>query len=142
MVLSKYALEFLSPGVNHASHEQGAFELILPMHAPSASLADQIYAENVSPLSRKTKPGGQAERAQQNGIPYVLVLDGIGQADVEQGMHSLAGFPFTYKEGILKALGDHAPLVSAIFLLDKDGKWSILKNDLECLGEITDCIGV
>ncbi|MDP1720739.1 MAG: hypothetical protein Q8L08_07065 [Candidatus Nanopelagicaceae bacterium] len=121
---------------------QGTFDIVaLPMHAPSACLADQICAENVSPLLKKTKPGGQAARAQKLNIPYVLILDGIGQDDVLQGMHSLAKFPFTYRMGILQALGERASLVSAIFLLDKEGNWWVLKNDLDFFVEVSSKIG-
>lgn len=121
---------------------QGTFEIgVLPLHAPSASLADQICAENVAPLSRKTKPGGQAERAQTQGVPYVLILDGIGQTDVLQGTHCMAQFPFTYRLGIMQALGERASIVSAIFLLDKDGNWWVLKNDLGFFDNISAAIG-
>ena len=138
----------IRPGISFewsksALRERATFEIVfLFTHAPSALLSDQIYAENASPLLRKTKPGGQVERALQSGTPYVLVLDGIGSAEVEQGMHFLADGPYTYQTGILKALGDRASLVSAIFLLNKNGEWSILKNDLECFSEISASIGV
>ena len=106
------------------------------MHTSSAKISDQIRNENVAPLTRKTKPGGQADRCQQSGIPYILVLDGVGTPEVVQGTHWLSAFPFTFQQGILEALGEREVLVDAIFMLGKNGEWSILKNDLSVFSNV------
>lgn len=111
--------------------ETSSFEIIVaPMHSLSACLSDQIRDENRAALEKKTRPEGQAEKCRTNGLPYILLLDGIGTEEVIQGTHFLASFPFTYRKGILEALGTNANLVDAIFLVDKNGKWVLLESSL------------
>jgi hypothetical protein len=119
--------------------ELSRFELTAGvLHSHSANLAEQICSENYDPLQKKTKPGGQAERTKESGIPYVLLLDSIGQSEVQQGTHFLASRPATYRQGILMALGDKAVLVDAIFLLQRNGEWATLKNVVSFLGQLSD----
>lgn len=112
------------------------------LHSVSANLAEQIYSENVDALTKKTKENGQAVRTKKSGVPYVLILDGLGQSEVKQGTHWLAGFPITFKNGILSALGDRVELISAIFYLSRDGAWSIFTNEIHEFESIVSDIGV
>lgn len=112
------------------------------LNEPPGSLADQIAWENSAPLQRKTKAGGQAERAILAGLPYVLILDGKGSEEVIQGTHLLSAFPFTFQMGIFKALGDRKDMVAAILLFDRDGAFSVLKGDLPGFEQITKDLGV
>lgn len=117
--------------------ETSTFEIVeAPMHSLSACLSDQIRDENRAALEKKMKPEGQAERCRANGLPYILLLDGIGTVEVVQGTHFLARYPFTYRKGILEALGTNANLVNAIFLVDKNGKWVLLESSLEIFSNL------
>jgi hypothetical protein len=112
------------------------------LHTHSITLAEQICHENIGPLRKKTKENGQAARAQASGVPYVLILDGLGHSDVIQGTHTMAEFPVTYQNGILMALEDKADLVSTIFYFSRHGEWSIFKNDISELETLAMKLGV
>jgi hypothetical protein len=106
------------------------------LHTHSIKLSEQICHENFGAIRRKTKENGQAARAHASGVPYVLILDGLGHSDVIQGTHWLAEMPVTYQSGILMALEERQDLVSAIFYLSRKAEWSIFKNDIPELNDL------
>lgn len=125
------------------------FELVGMSHVPppsidvlSGSLIDQIAWENGQALQRKTKENGQAERTKRTGLPYILILDGVGTEEVRQGTSFPAAHPYSFKMGILKGLGENEHMVDAIFLLDRENVVSLLKGDLPDFIAIQRDIGV
>lgn len=86
----------------------------------------QIRDENSKPLTKKTSLGGQADKSVSEGIPYILLLDLIGDDSIRQGTHFLGQFPSTYAQGILEAIGDNIIRVGAIFLFMKSESWELL----------------
>lgn len=100
----------------------------------SGALWEQIKDENQAPLSKKAGPDGQASRAQREGLPYILLLDCIGNGQIRQGTHFLSQFPQTYEQGVLAALGENISRVGAIYLLTKSESWEMLYLSEELVG--------
>lgn len=96
------------------------------LRSGNGALWEQIKDENFQPLNKKAGISGQASKALAEGIPYILLLDSIGNGEIRQGTHFLAQFSETYSHGVLAALGENISRVGAIFLLMKTDEWESL----------------
>lgn len=133
-----------------ATPEDGPlFDLVAALHGPSGSLTnpacsliDLVAYETSDVLQKKTKTNGQVERTKNLGLPYILVLDGTGSDEVVQGTQWLPTHPYTFQQGILKALGENEPLIDGIILLNRDGEFSVLKMAIHGFDGINKELGV
>jgi hypothetical protein len=113
--------------VGESPEGEDRFQLKLGMlKLGPAALWEQVRDENFQPLNKKAGECGQAARAQAEGVPYILLLDSIGNGEIRQGTHFLSQFPETYSRGVLAALGGNISRVGAIFLLMKTHVWESL----------------
>lgn len=94
----------------------------------SPLLSEQIYSRVVDPLTHKLTK--QAVPAQEEGVPYGLLLTLVGDTSIRQGTYWLAQHPSTFAEAVTRVFAELSsePAFTALRMADRE--WRILQGQV------------